>query len=420
MTSVRKDRGDARADWGEFRRQMPVARTWSYLDHAAVAPLSGQASNALAEWAADAATHGDTAWPAWQEQVERTRAAAAAMIGAEPGEIALVRNTTEGINLVAEGFPWQPGDNVVTLADEFPTNQYPWMHLADRGVETRRVPTDGGAVDLDRLAAACDGRTRIVSVSWVSYSSGWRNDLDRLSRIAHGCGALLLVDAIQAMGVFPLNVARTPVDFIAADGHKWLLGPEGAGIFFIRREHLGRLRPVGVGWNSVAHAHDFARIELTFRDSASRYEGGSQNMAGMIALGASLAMLMQWGTEAVGRRVLEITDLACRKLSEAGAVVASDRRPEHASGIVVFQVPGRDPQAIRRHCLERGVVLSCRGGRLRISPHAYNDETDIQRLIEALEGPCEGQDVGGLPRAASPSMGMPRGQQKPKETPPCD
>lgn len=370
--------------WDDFRRQMPITRRWAYFDHAAVSPIPQPARTALVDWAEQASTEGDTRSAAWSRRLEEVRQLAARMIGAKPDEIALVRNTTEGINLVAEGFPWQAGDNVVTLADEFPSNQYPWMQLVDRGVETRRVPTEDGRVDLDRLAAACDQRTRIVTVSWVSYSSGWRNDVDRLAQVAHGCGALLFLDAIQGLGAFPLDVRCTPVDFLAADGHKWMLGPEGAGIFFARREHLGLLRPIGIGWNSVVHAHDFSRIELILKDSAARYEGGSPNTAGMIALGASLRLLAQFGPDALAMRILEITDLACERLAEIGAVVRSDRRPEHKSGIVLFELPEADPQAIRQHCLEQGVVLSCRAGRLRISPHAYNNPADVDRLIGAL------------------------------------
>lgn len=363
---------------------MPIVRQWAYLDHAAVSPLSGPARDAVFGWCQEATLLGDTAWPEWERQVEELRSLAAQLIGASPDEIALVKNTTEGVNLVAEGLAWNPGDNVVVPADEFPTNQYPWLNLAGQGVETRRAPAEGGRLDLDRLAAACDRRTRLVSLSWVSYSSGWRNDLDRAALIARDCGALLFVDAIQALGVFPLDVRRTPVDFLAADGHKWLLGPEGAGVFYVRREHLARLRPVGLGWNSVVHAHDFGRIELDVKPDASRYEGGSQNMAGMIALRASLKMLLELGVEAIAGRVLEVTDLACRRLRQAGAMVHSDRRPAHASGIVAFELPGRDPRAVRQGCLARGVVLSCRAGRLRISPHAYNDESDIERLVEAV------------------------------------
>ena len=371
-------------DWDAFRRQMPIAQTWAYFDHAAVSPLPEPTRRALAGWAEEAARSGDTVWPVWSQKVEELRRQAARLIGAMPEEIALIHNTTEGVNLVAEGFPWQPGDNIVTLADEFPTNQYPWLNLAERGVQTRRVPTDNGVVDLDRLADSCDDRTRIVSVSWVSYSSGWRNDLERIAAIAHRCGALFFLDAIQALGVFELDVRRTPVDFLAADGHKWLLGIEGAGIFYIRREHLRRLRPVGVGWNSVVRSHDYKHIELALKDSADRYEGGSLCMAGMIALAASLDLLMSYGAEALSRRILEVTEQACHRLREIGAVLQSDRSPQHASGIVAFELPGRDPLALKKHCLQRNVVLSCRAGRLRISPHAYNNEQDIQRLVQAL------------------------------------
>ncbi len=348
---------------------MPVARQWAYFDHAAVGPLSGPSQEALAQWAEDATANGAAYYPAWTRRVEHLRTLAASMVGALPEEIALVGNTTAGINLVAEGFPWKSGDNVVIRADEFPSNQYPWLHLADRGVETRRIPADGGKLDLDRLAAACDNRTRIVSVSWVAYASGWRHDLDQLAALVHERGALLFLDAIQGLGVFPLDVRHTPVDFLAADGHKWLLGPEGAGVFFTRREHLDLLRPVGVGWNSVRNQHDFSHIELVFKDTAARYEGGSQNVAGLSALGASLELLGQFGMTAISQRVLEITELACRRLAEIGSVVLSDRTPAHQSGIV---------------SVEQKVLLSCRAGRLRISPHAYNNAEDVERLIEAL------------------------------------
>jgi cysteine desulfurase / selenocysteine lyase len=238
---------------------------------------------------------------------------------------------------------------------------------------------------MDRLAAACDQRTRILAVSWVGYCSGWRNNLDQLAELAHGHGALLLVDAIQALGVVPLDVSRTPVDFLAADGHKWLLGPEGAGVFYVRREHLDRLRPFGVGWHSVIHEHDFTRIELALRPTAARYEGGSQNMVGAIALKASLELLGRFGPAALCRRIFEITDLACQRLEQLGARIRSDRSPEHKSGIVIFDLPGRDPVQLRKRCLESGVVLSCRGGGLRISPHAYNDASDVERLVEAIQ-----------------------------------
>jgi cysteine desulfurase / selenocysteine lyase len=372
-------------DWADFRGEMPVAVRWAYLDHAAVAPLSGPAQRAIARWNEDATTNGDAYYPGWMRQLNEARQRAAELIRANPEEIALVPNTTAGIGLVAEGYPWKEGDNAVLPDNEFPSNQYPWLNLISRGVEIRRVKTEDGRVPLEAMAEAIDARTRIVSVSWVAYASGWRQDLDDLAEMVHNRGSLLFLDAIQGLGVFPIDVGRTPIDFLAADGHKWLLGPEGAGIFYLRREHLDLLRPVGVGWNSVAHDRDFSRIELNYKKTAERYEGGSMNMAGFIGLNASLELLLHHGQEAISARVLEITDFACSQLESAGATIESRRSGERRSGIVSFRFPGRDPDALRKQCLERHVVLSCRGGRLRISPHAYNDASDIERLIEALD-----------------------------------
>jgi cysteine desulfurase / selenocysteine lyase len=372
-----------------LREQMPVVERWAYFDHAAVCPLPRPAARSIEKWLQQAQGEGDTVWPEWAAGVERTRAFAAAMIGAHVDEIALVPSTTAGINLVAEGLDWREGDNVVTLADEFPSNQYPWLNQAGRGVETRRVETDRGQLDLDRLRAACDNRTRIVSVSWVGYGTGYRHDIEQIALIAHESGAFFFLDAIQGLGVFPLDVSQTPIDFLAADGHKWLLGPEGAGIFYVRREHLDRLRAIGVGWSSVVHSHDFTHIDLMLKPSANRYEGGTMNMAGFLALGSSLELLNELGAEAVSAAVLDITDRACEALENNGARVAShrglgDRGGEERSGIVAFDLPGNDPMAVRKHCLDRGVALSCRGGRLRISAHAYNNEGDLDRLIDAI------------------------------------
>ena len=371
-------------DWGAFRGQMPITQRWAYLDHAAVAPLSAPALEAIVGWAEEATFQGDPGWPKWSRQVEHVRQVAADLIGADPAEVALVKNTTAGISLVAEGLDWQPGENVVTLANEFPSNLYPWMNLESRGVETRRVAVRDCRVDLQQLADACDEQTRVVAVSWVGFADGWRNNIDELVAMVHDHGALLFLDAIQGLGVFPLDLKHSDIDFLAADGHKWMLGPEGAGIFYVRREHLERLRPWGVGWHSVVH--DFDHIALDFKPSAARFEGGSENMAGFIGLGASLELLSGLGVENVARRILAVTDMACEKLTAAGATIASVREGDHRSGIVSFAWPG-DMAQMRTKLAGQNVALSYRGGRLRISPHAYNDEQDIDRLVEALQNP---------------------------------
>ena len=324
-------------------------------------------------------------WLDWARQVRECRRTAAELIGAKDSEIALVPSTTTGINFVAEGFPWQAGDNVVTLDDEFPSNIYPWLHLERLGVETRRVPTRNGAVDLDEFASHCDEQTRVVSISWVGYANGCRRDLDAFAEIAHRRDALFFVDAIQGLGVFPLDVSKTPIDCLAADGHKWMLGPEGAGIALVRESCLDKLRPLNVGWNSVVHSSDFSRIELKLKQSAERYEGGSLNMGSFIALGASLKLLHELGVENVAASILDFTATLKDALGGFDAKVFSPWEEAARSGIVSFELPGQDSEQVRKHCLQHGVALNCRAGRLRISAHAYNDDHDLERLITALK-----------------------------------
>jgi selenocysteine lyase/cysteine desulfurase len=371
--------------WLEFRRQMPIAGRWAYFDHAAVSPLPAPTRDAIAAWLGEAAEQGGTAWGRWDRRLHEVRTQAAQIVGAAPEEIALVRSTTDGVTLVAEGFPWQTGDNLVVPADEFPTNQYPWMNLAGRGVETRRVPAEHGRIDLNRLEAACDKRTRIVALSWVGFLSGWRTDLAAAAEMAHRRGALLFVDAIQGLGAFPLDVRQTGIDFFAAGGQKWMLGPEGAGLFYIRRDLLPLLRPLGVGAHSVLQGNDYTHIELALKQTAQRYEGGGINMVGLLALGASLDLLAATGLTAIGQRILEITDLCCRRLEQIGAIIVSPRNdPDHSSGIVTFELPGCDPLAVRKHGYTRSVALAQRAGKLRISPHAYINEEDINQLMDTL------------------------------------
>ncbi len=378
------------ANWQKFRRQMPASDHLAYFDHAAVAPISGPARSAISQWAQQAAEMGDTVWPKWERRVNEVRRTAAQMIGADPTEVALVPNTTTGINLVAEGYPWREGDNVVTLANEFPSNLYPWMNLANRGVRTRALAPNAIGVDLDLIEDAFDDRTRIVSISWVGFATGWRIDIQQLVERAHRRGILVFLDAIQGLGVFPIDVHDIGLDFLAADGHKWMLGPEGAGVFYVRSEHLDLLRPLNVGWNSVQNSHDFSRCEWKVRPDAVRYEGGSQNMIGVAALGASLDLLCNFGltkTESpIADRILEVNRHVAERLTAIGAVIKSSLDPDHTSGILAFDLPDRDLTAARKRCLQAGVVLSVRNDWLRVSPHAYVDEQDVDRLIDALNG----------------------------------
>ncbi len=367
---------------------MPVAARWAYFDHAAVAPLPQPTVDRIAAFASEASSEGDTVWPQWAKEIETFRHGVAASLHAEVEEIAFVPNTTFGINMIAEGWPWQPGDNVVIPAGEFPSNQFPWQNQQSRGVELRVVGQPGEPVDLEALAAAIDDHTRVVAASWVGYANGYRLDVDRLVEIAHARGAVVCLDAIQGLGVFPLDVQQTPIDFLAADGHKWMLGPEGAGVAFIRRTLLEKLRCSVVGWNSVKGGQHFGEAAFQLRDDAARYEGGSANTMGLLAMHRSLQIFWQLqerlGRAAIGERVLELVAEAAERLTAVGARVAVPADRRRRSGIVPFQVPGHPPASVRTACLEAGIVVSCRGGAVRASLHAYNSLEEIDRLADVV------------------------------------
>lgn len=371
--------------WTTFRAAFPVTERWAYLDHAAVSPLPAPTRAAMLAWLDDVTANGVVHESRWLARVEEIRRQFGRLLGADPLDLAFLKNTSEGIGLVAEGLPWQPGDNVVSVEGEYPANVYPWLNLADRGVTLRRVPTSDGRVSLDDLRAAIDDRTRIVTLSMVEFATGFRNDLDAVGGLCRERGVLCFVDAIQGLGVLPLDVSRTPIDFLAADGHKWLLGPEGAAIFWARRDCVERLHPVGVGWNSVVGAWDFSTIDFRLKPHAGRWESGTLNMGGILGLGASLDLLMEAGIDAVGQRVLELTDRLCAGAEAVGWGVYSSRRETERSGIVSLHVPtGNDPSAIVRALRRRGVVTNHRAGRLRVSPHAYNTPDEIDRLLDML------------------------------------
>ncbi|MBN9122379.1 MAG: aminotransferase class V-fold PLP-dependent enzyme [Planctomycetes bacterium] len=366
------------------RDQFPVTASWAFFDHAAVAPLPAPAVAALAEYAASLAAHGVTAVRQWVARLDRVRALAAQLIHApDANDVYFVPNTTHGIGVVAEGFPWEPGDNVVLAAEEYPANQYPWMNLAHRGVGVRAVPSRGNRVSIDDLRGAMDARTRVLTVSAVEFASGFRNDLDRLGELCRERGIFFFVDAIQSLGVFPLDVQKTPIDALAADGHKWLLGPEGAGIGYVRREWVERLHPIGVGAFSVVNPLAFTTIDFTLKPHAGRWEGGAYNVPGLTALGASLELLLNAGIDNVRRRVIELTDYLCDGAMSRGWKVFSSRVECEKSGIVSLIHPTLPADEVTKRCKAAGVAVNSRAGRVRVSPHAYNTESEIDRFLSA-------------------------------------
>jgi selenocysteine lyase/cysteine desulfurase len=384
---VTDDPSDGRL--ARFRAEMPVTDHWVYLNHAGIGPLTRTGANRMDDLNRVVAESGDRRWPERGSEGERVRRAMARLLGArKPHEVAFVGNTSEALSAVAWGLDWRPGDNVVGPEPEFPSNVYPWTSLAPLGVEYRRVPEREGRVEVSDLVAAMDERTRIVAPSWVQYATGHRIDLAALTALAAACrdaGALLVVDAIQGAGVLRLDVAAAGVDVCALSCHKWLLSPEGVGVLYVSDRVVEGLRSTRHGWRSVAGRSDWTTIDPTPAEGALRFEAGTLNLLGMHALGATLDLFEELGAEWIEERVLALAERTARGLRGLGFRLAEPRRaPGETSGIVLGTHPERPAKELADALFAEGFAPAERAGRLRVSPHAYTTEEEIDRLLGAL------------------------------------
>jgi cysteine desulfurase/selenocysteine lyase len=371
-------------------RAFPILSQVQFFNHAGVAPLPHIGAEAFYSYA-DRAEQTTYLGSHWYRDIEALRVSAAELIGARRDEIAFVKNTSEGISIVANGIDWQWGDRVVTTAVEYPANIYPWMEqVRNRGVKLIMVPEESDSagrryVPLDKiLEEAKDPKTKVVTISHVEFASGQRHDLAVIGQYCRENNKYFCVDAIQSLGAIPLDVQAMNIDYLSADGHKWLLGPEGAGIFYCRRELLERTRPLMIGWMNVVDAQNYGNYDYTLRADADRFECGSHNVPGLLALKASLELLKGIGIDLIAQRLKLLTDRLILGLMMKGYQVVSPRSNFDWSGIVSFISPTLNHQEILMNLRKQQTEIAWREGRLRVSPHFYNTDEQMDRLIAAL------------------------------------
>jgi selenocysteine lyase/cysteine desulfurase len=371
--------------------QFPILDKWDFFNHAGVSPLPKVGADAMRAFAAQAESAAYLTG-GWQKNIEKLREDSAKLLSCHRDEIAFIKNTSEGISIVAGGIDWQWGDRIVTTNVEYPANIYPWMEVARaRGaklvmVEEEDGPDGSRQVPIEKiLEAASEPRTRLVALSHVEFASGQRHDLQRIGQFCSEHKILFCVDAIQSLGVIPLDVRAMRIDYLSADGHKWLLGPEGAGIFFCRRELLAHTRPLMIGWMNVVDAQNFGNYEYTLRHDGGRFECGSYNVPGLLALKASLELLQAADVAEISRRIKGLGDLLIKGLRKKGYRVISPRVEEQWSGIVSFVSPTHNHEKIFQELRkDHKIEIAVREHRLRCSAHFYNTEAQIGRLLEAL------------------------------------
>jgi selenocysteine lyase/cysteine desulfurase len=365
------------------RAEFSVTQRFAYLNHAAVGVLPQSTLSAVESVLRGQADAGVLGTYPTENRMEEFRARIGEFIGASGAEIGIVRNTSDGANIVALGLDWQPGDEVVLCDNEFPANVLPWLALRRRGVNVRLVRTAEHRLTPDVLRSQMTGHTRVVAVSSVSFADGYRHDLAGLGEIAAEYGALFCVDAIQGLGVFPLDVRACGIDVLYSGGQKWLLALQGVAFVYVREALIERLNLVP-GWRSVADIWDFLNYDQSYAPGASRFEGGTPNFIGALALATSIDVLARAGPERIAAHVLELTDRLVDGLRSAGARVLSVRGPGRSSGIVLFDVEGRDSIALGKAIQREGIVTTWRTNGIRVSPHGYNSADEIDLLVEQV------------------------------------
>jgi cysteine desulfurase/selenocysteine lyase len=373
-------------DWQAVRAQFPITEEYIFFDLANKCALPRFSTRVIQEYAAKQERNsGDK--DEWFRTIEEARGRFAQVVNANPTEIALLKNTSEGLNVAANGIPFKAGENVVVNLSEHPNNIYCWLNLQRRGVEVRWAPTRNGEVTVEALAATVDERTRALAIALVTYAPGNRNDVKALAAFCRERGIYTVVDAVQAVGTLNVDVADLGVDMLATSGHKALFVPHGVGLFYCRRERLDDIAPFYVARSGmvrpVAVEHDAAHYELALAPSAARYEIGNNNYLGITVLNENLKFLLDLGMARIERRMLELSGYLTERLLAAGFEVLSPREAHRRSAIVCVRVA--DPARVHAWLLARKVISTCRRDSLRLSLGIYNTEGEIDAFTDLLK-----------------------------------
>lgn len=356
-----------------------------YFNHAAVAPWPDATVRMVQRFAEENGRLGASLYAEWLKTERRLHQQFAQLLNvASPDDVAVLKNTSEGLSLIARGLNWSPGDNIVSILQEFPSNRIVWEALKPQGVEIRQLDLNQSSDPESDLIALCDERTRLLTVSSVQYASGLVIGLRRLGRHCRENGILFCVDAIQSLGAAPFDITECDADFVVADGHKWMLGPEGVALFYCRPEQRSKLSLQQYGWHMVQAQGDFDRLHWEPADTARRFECGSPNMLGIHALSASLEVLLSYGIESVAHRIQDLTENIITEVDRHGFELLTPREPKRRAGIVTFRVPGVDQQQLQARLQALGVVCAFRGGGIRFSPHFHNTQDQVHTAFQRL------------------------------------
>ncbi|RMF59842.1 MAG: aminotransferase class V-fold PLP-dependent enzyme [Calditrichaeota bacterium] len=370
-------------NWQRFRNLFPHTSSIIYLNHAAVSPMNVRAIQALQEHMEKRSSVDIEFWPAAMETKKYFKTLLAKLLHTHPDYIALTENTSMGLNWLARGLTWKKGDRILLNNFEFPSNVYPFLNLRELGVEIDFVEHRNGKILVEDLARAIQPSTRLLSISFVEFLNGYRNDLATISQLCQEHDIIFCVDAIQGLGALDLDVEQLQIDFLAAAGHKWLMWPLGCGFFYISPRIFSRVKPMALGWMSVENSWDFFNYELTFPPTAERFEPSIYPVPTVIGAIPTLELFLEIGIPQIEQRILYLTDYLIDGLRQRGYRLFTVTDPPHRSGIVTFYHPS--PEELVAFLISQQVKVSVRAGTVRVSPHFYNTTQELDRLLELLD-----------------------------------
>lgn len=370
----------------EIRKLFPATEKYVYLNSAAISPMPRITAEAVSRQLRDVSENGSVNFAEWVQTKQKCRELVAKMLKVKNEDVAFLRNTSDGFSCVANGLDWAEGDNIVSFEKEFPANFYPWRNVRDTfGVELRLCPERDGRIELDEFLNLIDSNTKLVAISAVQFASGFKADLEKIGRAARAVDALFAVDIIQAFGVAPFDLEAQFVDVACGASHKWLLSPEGCGIFYLNERARTRITPTLVGWISVEEPWNFEDTEQNWKPNTLAWESGTGSASLFYGLEQSLTLLHDLGAENIQEYLLNLTDYLCELLPPEKYQLVSSRRRGEASQIVCLKpLNEKISNEIARKLEENKIIVSPRGERVRIAPHIFNNRADIEQLIEYL------------------------------------
>ncbi len=372
-----------KVNFDKYRDLFPINNKYVFFNHAAISPVSINVSKAVSDFYTKNSEHASSHYFQWLSKVEDTKKNISKFLNASNNEIAFTQNTSHGLSIIASGFLWKPDDVVMVPVPDFPSNIYPWMHLESKGVNIKYVNRMKGRIDIDILKKELHPKTKMITLSSVDYSTGYMADLDSIGSFCKEKGIFFCVDAIQSLGVIPIDVKKFNIDFLSAASHKWLMGPLGIGFLYVSEKSLPMIKPPIVGWKSVEDEENF-NIDFKLKKNAAIFEPGTLNFPGIFGLDAALKLLDEVTTCNVRKKNFSLQNILFDELKSRKFETNFYKKQKNRSGILTF-TPKGNPSDFFTYLLQNNIIVSLRNNKIRLAPHFYNNEKDIKIFLKTID-----------------------------------